>query len=589
VPVVPLLEVKNLSVLFRNGIGEKIAVDSISFIIGKSEILAVVGESGSGKSVTALSILGLIPDPPAKVTSDSLVFEQESQRKIPLKGLTEKAYRNIRGKSISMIFQEPMTSLNPVFTCGDQVTEPVRQHLRFSEKKARQRALSLFEEVRLSDPERIFRSYPHELSGGQKQRVMIAMAISCDPLLLIADEPTTALDVSVQKTILDLLKRLQQTRKMSVLFITHDLGLIPDFAHRVMVMFQGKIVEQGPVDRIFNDPQHPYTGGLLACRPRSDLRLRKLPTIKEFLQTEREQTPGSSWQIAAGRIQMKGNILFNQEIVPKEEREANHKLLYARKPILRVEHLSRQFSKKQSWISFKKMIIHAVDDVSFNVYPGETLGIVGQSGCGKTTVSRVILQLIPPTEGRIFYQNEDISRITLRKRKALAKDLQIVFQDPYSSLNPRMTIGRTLLEPMRFHHVYPTDHHCKYQVSVLLKKVGLDPEDGSRYPHEFSGGQRQRICIARALAVKPRLIICDEAVSALDVSVQAQILNLLNDLKREFGLTYIFISHDLNAVKYMSDRMIIMKGGNIVKTGDPDEIPLTSDYLYSRQISFQND
>ncbi|MFH1159757.1 MAG: ABC transporter ATP-binding protein [bacterium] len=574
-PVTPLLDVKNLTVRFRNDTQETIAVDTISFSLRRSEILAIVGESGSGKSVTALSILGLIPYPPGRVSAKAITFEDASRGEVQLETLTEKEYQTIRGKSISMIFQEPMTALNPVFTCGDQVSEPIRQHLGLSGKKARQRVLNLFEEVHLPDREKIFRSYPHELSGGQKQRVMIAMAISCDPLLLIADEPTTALDVSVQKTILDLLKRLQQNRKMSILYITHDLGLIPHFAHRAMVMFQGKIVEQGPVDRIFHEPQHPYTRGLLACRPKSDVRLKRLPTVKEFL--ESGQTTVGSWQ-------SEGKVPVFQEVVSREERKVNHEQLYTRQPVLKVEHISKQFSKRQGWLRPGKTITRAVDDMSFEVYPGETLGIVGESGCGKTTVSRVVLQLIPPTEGRIVYLNEDISRLTYRKRRVLSKDLQIVFQDPYSSLNPRMTIGRALQEPMKVHNLYKNDRKRKERVAELLSKVGLDPEYVSRYPHEFSGGQRQRICIARALAVEPQLVICDEAVSALDVSIQAQILNLLNDLKRELGLTYIFISHDLNVVKYMSDRLIVMKDGKIVEMGDPDEIYLNPKSEYTKML-----
>ncbi|MFH1936194.1 MAG: ABC transporter ATP-binding protein [Bacteroidota bacterium] len=569
----PLLDVEHLIVRFRIEGGETIAVDDISFQLGKREILGIVGESGSGKTVTALSILGLIPDPPGKVTVKAIRFTSSSGQEMRLDTLPERELEKIRGRSISMIFQEPMTSLNPVFTCGEQVSETLQRHLGISNKAARERVLGLFSEVRLPEPPRIFRSYPHELSGGQKQRVMIAMAISCNPSLLIADEPTTALDVSVQKTILDLLQRLQQKRNMSILFITHDLGLISRFADRIAVMYQGKIVEEGEVRRVFEHPQHPYTQGLIACRPPLDVRLRRLLTVGDYMgSVTRDEGRGTNDEEESLITDRASRIPDQHEIISREERVADHKKLYSQEPVLKVEHIGKKFSKGSGWLYGERESMRALEDVSFLLYPGETLGIAGESGCGKTTLSRVILRLIPPSEGRIRYKDKDITTLTRSQLKSLHKDLQIVFQDPYSSLNPRMMIGEAIREPMEVHHLSGTRHQRTEKVNVLLQKVGLKPEHYFRYPHEFSGGQRQRICIARALAVEPRLIICDESVSALDISIQAQILNLLNDLKRELQLTYIFISHDLNVVKYMSDRLIVMKEGRIVEMGDPEEI-----------------
>ncbi|TSA23601.1 MAG: ABC transporter ATP-binding protein [Bacteroidetes bacterium] len=600
----PLLDVEHRSVRFGSESGETLAVDDISFSIQRREILGIVGESGSGKSVTALSLLGLIPDPPGRVTAEAIWFWDGSGRKIRLDTLPEKELRNIRGRSISMIFQEPMTSLNPVFSCGNQVSETMRQHLGISGKEARTRVLELFREVRLPDPPRIFRAYPHELSGGQKQRVMIAMAISCNPSLLIADEPTTALDVSVQKTILDLLKRLRENRHMSILFITHDLGLIHRFADRVLVMYRGKIVEQGEVRQLFEDPQHPYTRGLIACRPPKDKRLERLPTVEDYLMDEgrgtKDESTGSRVEGRGSRNQDQRSRSEKREarsekrkaksekrngtIVYPESRIAYHEELYSREPVLKVEHVGKVFASGSGLFVRNREIIRAVDNVSFLLYPGETLGIVGESGCGKTTLSRAILQLIPPSEGRIIYGNEDITTITRSNLKALRKELQIIFQDPYSSLNPRITIGEAIREPMEVHHLFGSKRQQIERVNRLLEMVGLSRDQFRRYPHEFSGGQRQRICIARALAVEPRLIICDESVSALDISIQAQILNLLNDLKHELQLTYIFISHDLNVVKYMADRLIVMKEGRIVEMGDPDEIYVNPKSEYTKVL-----
>ena len=545
-----LLQIRNLSIGFITDGRLSQVAGPLSFHLGSSETLAIVGESGSGKTVTALSILRLIPEPPGKVEGEILFHQNETCT--DLLTLSEKEIQPVRGRSVSMIFQEPMTSLNPVYTCGDQVSESLILHLKMKKKEAKKRVLQLFEEVLLPNPERIFRAYPHELSGGQKQRVMIAMAIACNPALLIADEPTTALDVTVQKTILHLLKGLQKSRQMSILFITHDLGLVKGFADRVAVMHKGHIVEEGKVEEIFANPVNPYTRGLLACRPPLNQRPERLPTVESFLT---------------------GTGLNLSGVISREERQQRHHGIYSGAPILKVEAVTRNFNGTP-----------VLKPVSFNVWPGETLGIVGESGCGKTTLARVILELIPPTAGRVLYNDTDITRLTSSSLKALRKDLQIIFQDPYSALNPRKAIGPAILEPMKVHGLYGDDKARKARVIALLEKVGLNGSHYARFPHEFSGGQRQRICIARALAVEPRLIICDESVSALDVSIQAQVLNLLNDLKRDFGLTYLFISHDLSVVRYMSDRLIVMKEGRIEEIGEADAIYDKPSSDYTRKL-----
>ena len=586
-----MLEVRDLTVTFSGETGVQTVVDHVSFVLNDSETLAVVGESGSGKTVTALSILKLIPSPPGKITVGQILYRTRDRDVEDLTTLDERGMENIRGKSISMVFQEPMSSLNPVYTCGDQVTEPLRIHLGLSASKARERALELFREVMLPDPERIFRSYPHQLSGGQKQRVMIAMAISCDPDIVIADEPTTALDVTVQKTILILLKKLQVSRKMGILFITHDLGIVSGFADRVVVMSKGVIVEEGTVDKIFRHAEHPYTRGLIACRPPLSERPRRLPIVEGYLSNEggfgSAQPPAGHGGFGSaqppeghggfgsaqppegpggfGSAQPpEGHGGFGSAQPPevsREERKEHHKLLYAAEPVLRVERVGKRYGSRT-----------VLNQAEFNVYPGETLGIVGESGSGKTTLARVMLELIPPSEGRILYHDTDITQLGRSELKKMRKDLQIIFQDPYSSLNPRITIGGAILEPMKVHRLHGSDGARRAKAEELLEKVGLKRDHFNRYPHEFSGGQRQRICIARALAVEPRLIICDESVSALDVSIQAQVLNLLNDLKRDLGLTYIFISHDLSVVRYMSDRLIVMQGGRIVEMGEADAV-----------------
>ncbi len=555
-----LLEVKNLSTHFFSEGREIRAVDNISFDIYRGETIGIVGESGSGKSVTSLSIMRLIQQPPGKIVSGAFLYHGPSGI-VDLATLPEKEMRHYRGNNIAMIFQEPMTSLNPVFTCGSQVDEAIMLHQKKNKKQAKELTLSLFQSVQLPEPRRIYSAYPHELSGGQKQRVMIAMAMSCNPDILIADEPTTALDVTVQKTILDLMLELKTGIRASILFITHDLGVIAEIADRVLVMYKGHIVEQGTVLDIFENPQHPYTKGLMACRPPLQKRLKKLPVISDFMEEDN-----------AGNI-IEKNTLEHREIIVSE-REISDRLenLPRQEPILKVEQLQTYFPASRSFFGKPTGWIKAVDGVSLQVYPGETLGLVGESGCGKSTLGRTIIRLQQPTGGKVEFMGKDLLALDHRAMKQVRKEMQIIFQDPYSSLNPRLTVGYAILEPMQVHALYSNDKQRKEKVIELLEKVNMPADVYGRYPHEFSGGQRQRICIARALAVNPRFIICDESVSALDVSVQAQVLNLLMDLRSEFGFSYIFISHDLSVVKFMSDRILVMNKGRIEEQGAADSI-----------------
>lgn len=559
-----LLEIKNLVTEFYGEDETVKAVNNISFTLSHGETVGIVGESGSGKSVTALSIMQLIPNPPGRITGGEIIFHSKKHGPIDIVKLSEKEMRALRGNDIAMIFQEPMTSLNPVFTCGDQVMEAILLHQKCSKKEAKEKTVSLFKEVQLPRPEIIFDSYPHQISGGQKQRVMIAMAMSCKPNILIADEPTTALDVTVQATILDLMFKLQREHEMGILFITHDLGVIAELADKVVVMYKGKIVEQGSVLDIFSNPQHPYTKGLLACRPPLNKRLTWLPTVADFMKTTDTGEMIESKQTVSE--------VTDKLVVTHEKRVEEHKKLYAKEPILQIKNLKTYFPINKGIFGKATDFVKAVDDVSFDVYPGETLGLVGESGCGKTTLGRTLLRLIEPTAGEIFFEGKNITQISTKEMRKLRKDIQIIFQDPYSSLNPRITIGQAIMEPMQVHGVFASDKERKERVIELLNRVNMNESHFYRYPHEFSGGQRQRICIARALALKPKFIICDESVSALDVSVQAQVLNLLNELKREFNFTYIFISHDLSVVKFMSDRMIVMNNGKIEEMGDADAI-----------------
>lgn len=546
-----LLQIKNLKISFlRDGEWNE-SVHGVSFEVPKGKTLGIVGESGSGKSVSNLAVMRLLNEKQSKITADEITLDGKD-----ILHLSEDEMHDIRGKRIAMIFQEPMTSLNPVFQCGFQVTEAILAHEKVTEDEAKARVISLFKKVMLPRPEAIYKSYPHELSGGQKQRVMIAMALACNPELLIADEPTTALDVTVQKEILKLLKDLQKTENLSMIFISHDLGVVSEVSDDILVMHDGRVVEFGPAPKVLSDPKDPYTKGLLACRPPMDFRLKRLPIVKEFLD--------GTWSDDAD---------FKQQlIVTQEERESHLKEIYSREPLLKVEHLKTWFPLKKGLFNRVYDHVKAVDDVSLDVYPGETLGLVGESGCGKTTLGRSILRLVEPSEGKIIFEGKDVMSLSGNDLREYRKRAQIVFQDPYSSLNPKMRIGDAIAEPMLVHGLEPDAKKRRDRVCELLTEVGLQPEHYQRYPHEFSGGQRQRICIARALAVHPKLIICDESVSALDVSVQAQVLNLLNRLKKDFGFTYIFISHDLSVVRFMSDRILVMYNGKPVELGDADEI-----------------
>jgi len=539
----PLISIQDLEISFGKNAQTKKVIHGISFEIQPNEILGVVGESGSGKSVSSLALMGLLPKGLARITGGSIGFEGKS-----LINLHEKEWRKIRGNEIAMIFQEPMSSLNPSMKCGKQVAEILEVHTKLNAKERKEQVILLFEKVKLPDPDKLYNRYPHEISGGQKQRVMIAMALACEPKLLIADEPTTALDVTVQREIILLLQSLQKENKMSVLFISHDLSLVSEIAHRVMVMFQGKIVEQGLVHDVFNDPKHDYTKALIASRPPLNVRLKRLPTIQDFMQKK---------------------AVF--EVIEPEMRKSKLEKMYAQVPLLEVKNVCKEYlSRVGFWGKIHKF--KAVDSVSFSIYDGETMGLVGESGCGKSTLGNAILLLDNISSGAIFYKGKDITQLNKSEIRKLRKEIQIIFQDPFSSLHPRITVGQAIMEPMLVHKIYPTKAICRAKTIELLEQVGLSEQVFDRFPHEFSGGQRQRIGIARTIALQPKLIVCDESVSALDISVQAQVLNLLNDLKDNFGFTYLFISHDLAVVKYMSDQVIVMNKGQIVEQNEADAL-----------------
>ncbi|WP_018616246.1 ABC transporter ATP-binding protein [Segetibacter koreensis] len=563
-----LLSIKNLSISFRSEEKTSAAVTSVSIDVQKGELVAVVGESGSGKSVTALSILNLLPSPLAQFEQGEIWFTDKEGKRTNLLNASPQYLRHIRGNEISMIFQEPMTSLNPVFTCGNQVMEAIVLHQKISKEKAKQKTLDLFDQVQLPLPPLIYDRYPHQLSGGQKQRVMIAMAMSCNPSLLICDEPTTALDVTVQKNILQLIKTLQQQKNMGVIFISHDLGVVAEIADKIIVMYKGRIVEKGERNDVYKNPQHSYTKALLACRPALHAKGERLPVVSDFVNGK--LTSNTSLQET---LPLKPVLVqpFTEAGVPHQ-------------PLLSVQNLKVWFPEKRKLFGKAGTFIKAVDDVSFELYEGETLGLVGESGCGKSTLGRSILQLIEPTEGNIIFKGKDLRKARKEELRILRKDMQIIFQDPYSSLNPRMTIGQAIGEPLEVHNLVKNKREKKEKVIELLEKVNLAPDYYSRYPHEFSGGQRQRIVIARALALHPSFIICDESVSALDVSVQAQVLNLLNDLKKEFRFTYIFISHDLSVVRYVSDRIMVMNKGKIEETGNAEDIYLHPQKDYTKKL-----
>ena len=552
-----MLSISNLTVQFK---GSGTVVNSLNLLVGKGEAVGLVGESGSGKSITSLAVMGLLP--PMAVARGSISFTAASGATHMLVAAGGKYPKHVRGKEIAMVFQEPMTALNPTLRCGVQVDEMMRENLGYSRQAAKARTLELFSEVLLPNPEKAYRSYPHELSGGQRQRVMIAMAISCNPQLLIADEPTTALDVTVQREILVLLKTLQRRYGMGLIFISHDLRIVAEVCERIVVMHSGKLVEEGSATDIFNHPQQPYTKALISCLPPISSRPARLLTVQEFADQENPSVVA----------------------VTKDQREKEHALIYSNPPILKVDRLDAGYMFGGALFGRASRLFKAVKNVGFNVYPGETFGLVGESGCGKTSLGRTLVGLVKSLSGSIEFEGKRIDKLQGEELRQLRRQIQMIFQDPFSSLNPKITVGEAILEPMRVHKVGINDQDRLNRVNRLLQKVGLSADVAARYPHEFSGGQRQRIVIARALALEPKLVICDESVSALDVSVQAQVLNLLNDLKRDLGLTYIFISHDLSVVRYMSDRVMVMRNGELVELNEADTLYSHPQSEYTREL-----
>jgi peptide/nickel transport system ATP-binding protein len=570
-----ILTINQLQVDFQSDEGMVNAVQDVSFQLRRGETLGIVGESGSGKSVTALAIMGLLGQT-GRATKGEVLFNIDAGQ-VNLLTLPPKKMRQYRGDRISMIFQEPMTSLNPLFTCGYQILETIQLHQNVSKAQAEAQAIQLFTEVQLPSPAQIMNRYPHELSGGQLQRVMLAIAICCNPMILIADEPTTALDVTVQATILDLLKQIQRDRDMSMIFITHDLGVIAKIADSVAVMYKGKVVEYGDTLAVFRQPSHPYTKGLITCRPQPELRRKYLPTVSDYMEEVNGQI-----------IEKQPDGFRLQQSTDVHEAEERLRVLKQKEPLLRVQNLWVQFPERGIWRATRRYVT-AVNDVSFEVYPGETLGLVGESGCGKSTLARAILRLVQPmSSSQVWFSDKNVTQMRSRELQSLRREMQIIFQDPFGSLNPRMNIGAAIAEPLIIHSeaiaLYKSKSSRQERVAYLLQRVGLNPSDMKRYPHEFSGGQRQRICIARSLALNPRLIVADESVSALDVSVQAQVLNLLKELQEEFGLTYIFISHDLSVVKFMSDRIMVMNRGKIEEIDTAEQIYSQPQTAYTQKL-----
>lgn len=590
----PLLQIKNLTIDFISDRRMVNAVEEIEFTIHEGESVGIVGESGSGKTVTALSLLRLIPSPPGIYRNGKILFNSSLFKEIDLLQLDERDIRRIRGNEISMIFQEPMTSLNPVFTCGHQLVEMLTFHRRVSRSHAKSLALEMLQKVKLRRPQAIFNAYPHHLSGGQKQRVMIAIALACNPKLIIADEPTTALDVTVQASVLRLMKNLREESDSAILFISHDLGVIAEIADRVIVMFRGKIVEQGTIWEVFSNPVHPYTKGLLACRPRLDFKMKVLPTVSDFMPAT-PSYPEESVRSDKGIKGFTGNIVDESRkyksvgealllnVERKDELVERRLSVLRGGAILKVKDLCKSYPVRKSIFGKESEPVKAVDGISFEVYPGETIGLVGESGCGKSTLGKLLIRLLEPESGEILYKGKDIAALNSKELRELRRSMQIIFQDPYNSLDSRQTVGEAILEPMKAHRL----HHPKERkdkVFELLKKVGLSEASYNLYPHEFSGGQRQRICIARTLSLNPEFIILDESVSALDVSVQAQILNLLNHLKKDFGLTYIFISHDLSVIKFMADRIFVMRNGKFIEMGFPEDMYINPRESYTEKL-----
>lgn len=550
-----LCEVQDLKVSVRNAGTQNELIRSISFHLQENEILGVVGESGSGKSVTCRALMGLLPLNKLRIEATRItILDTDVLTIMP------NAWSQYRGNQISMIFQEPMSSLNPTLTCGQQVFEVLHIHTALSRQEIRSEVLRLFEKVQLPTPAITYDKYPHEISGGQMQRVMIAMAIACKPKILIADEPTTALDVTVQQEIINLLKELQQEYGMSIIFISHDLSLVQSIADRIMVMYQGSIVESGTATEIFNTPKEQYTKALIASRPDTDLRLKTLPTVSDFVAGD-----------------------FEPYIISSEERSERLTRLYENEPLLRVENVVKDYALTKKLFK-PQPYFRAVDDVSFDIYPKESLGLVGESGCGKSTLGNLILGLKPTTSGTINYKGTVINNLNPKQMRRFRKEIQIIFQDPFASLNPRLTVGQCIMEPMAWHNIGTSHKDRRERTFSLLEKVGLSEDSFHKYPHEFSGGQRQRVGIARTIALEPTLIVCDESVSALDISVQAQVLNLLNRLKDEFHFSYLFISHDLAVVKYFCDRIIVMNKGKIEEINEADALYNAPKSNYTKKL-----